>query len=196
MGKVTLSIEELMNFMRGEVPLETVRKQMASALVEMWTNHPEVRAELDAHAEELAREKVERLIKSAFNEQKPAYWNNNRWTFTGWAAGIIEKQINEAMKVAGVESGMPMRRMVEDALQKVRADYTEQWNQTLNEIRPFVATEVRNNVNRIVTEEYRERVAANFDEQHIDELLQEMVTKAIGGMLMSGALTFNGGRQA
>jgi hypothetical protein len=97
------------------------------------------------------------------------------------------------MKTAGLNtgSGQTIRAMAEEVVRNYGDDYRKSWQKATDDLKPLVEVEVRKLIPQYVTEEYRERVAANFDEKRVDGMLQELVTKAIGSMLMSGALSFN-----
>lgn len=193
MGQVKLSIEELIGLVRGELPTEEVKQNLANALLDAWINNPDVSKKIEERAEELAERKIKQLMKSAFNETQPTSYNGNKRTFNGWASAIIENCFNEAMKTAGLATGngQTIRAMAEDVVRNYGDDYRRSWQKTLDDMKPLVDEEVRKLIPQYVTAEYKERVAANFDDKKMPALLEEMVTKAIGGMLMSGALSFN-----
>jgi hypothetical protein len=193
MGKITLSIEELIGFVHGELPTAQIKQNLASAMLDAWLNNPYTANKIEEKATELAERKVKQMINAAVAEEEPSVWNGRKRSFSGWGADIIAHHFNEAMKTAGLSTGngQTIRAMAEEVVRSYGDDYRKSWQKVTDDLKPLVEIEVRKLIPQYVTEEYRERVAVNFDEKRVDGMLQELVTKAIGSMLMSGALSFN-----
>jgi uncharacterized protein YaaW (UPF0174 family) len=193
MGKITLSIEELIGFVHGELPTAQIKQNLASAMLDAWLNNPHIAAKVEEQATKLAERKVQQMIDAAIKVDEANVWNGHKRSFSGWGAEILAEHFNNAMKTAGLNtgSGQTIRAMAEEVVRNYGDDYRKSWQKATDDLKPLVEVEVRKLIPQYVTEEYRERVAANFDEKRVDGMLQELVTKAIGSMLMSGALSFN-----
>jgi tRNA 2-selenouridine synthase SelU len=116
MAKVQLSIEELINLIRGEVDLPELKSQLAKSLLDVW-QRDETRNEIEAKGKELAKKKMERVIEDAFKLEKGSWNRPDR--IVGWAVPIIREELNKATLSLILEAIKPeLETVVSDMVHK------------------------------------------------------------------------------
>ena len=196
MAKIELSVEELVKMMAGEDSLELrkVKKNLSKLLLDAWLADPQFKVEVEERARELAEKEVERHIGRAFSETKTG-WGSPKRSFNGWAAEVVKGLFdNELATLKSVRTegqmmkGATIYHLVQEAARSELEEQSRLYKKTLEDAKPFIDEEVRKLIPKYVTEEYRDRVAANFDEKRVPAMLTDMVQKTIGAMLVNGAL--------
>lgn len=97
MAKVQMTIEELLQLARGDMPVEEIKQQLAKGLLEVW-NHPDTQRLIEAEAERLARLKVERIIRDAYQEEKTGSYGRLP-KYSGWAIPIIREVLKSEFSI-------------------------------------------------------------------------------------------------
>lgn len=195
MAKIEMSVEELVKMMAGgdTAELKNVKQRMQKLLLESWLADPAFKEELEESARELAEKEVTRHIARAFSETHTNFGSPKR-SFNGWAATVVKGLLdNELDKVSSARvdqlmKGATIHSLIRDACDMEMENQRKRFKTTLEDVQPYIDEQVRTLIPKYVTEDYKERVANNFDEKHVPAMLTAMVQKAIGAMLMSGAL--------
>jgi hypothetical protein len=92
MAKVQLSVEELLQLARGEMPVEEIKQQLAKGMLEVW-NSPETQSLIQAEAERLAQVKIERVMESSVRVV-PKTWNRPEY-LEGWAVEVLREEVRK-----------------------------------------------------------------------------------------------------
>lgn len=99
MAKLQLTVEELMQFVKGEMPTQEMKQQLAKGMLEVW-NSKEMQKLIEDEAEHLAKVKVERIIRDALIEKPAGYGRPH--TYTGWALPILRTIMEDHFSIPQV----------------------------------------------------------------------------------------------
>jgi hypothetical protein len=100
MAQVKLSVEELLTLARSEMPIEEIKKQLAKGMLEVW-NSQTSQALIEEEAERLARVKIERIIRDAYQENRNGVYGRLP-NYTGWAIPILKQVLKENFSIAAI----------------------------------------------------------------------------------------------
>jgi hypothetical protein len=92
MAKIQISVEELLQLARGEMPVEEIKQQLAKGMLEVW-NSPETQSLIQAEAERLAQIKIERIIRDSVRIV-PARYNSPEHV-EGWAVNVLKDEVRK-----------------------------------------------------------------------------------------------------
>jgi len=123
MAKVQLSVEELLQLARGEMPVEEIKKQLAQGMLETW-NAPDTQVLIKAEAERLAQITLERIIRDAYKEQTSS-WGRPSNTYTGWAIPVLREVLRTEFSIAHVLEALKpeIDELVQESMGKFMASF-------------------------------------------------------------------------
>lgn len=116
MAKIQLTMEELIQFIRGEMDTPELKNQLAKALLEVW-QRDETRNEIEAKGEELARKKMERVIEGSLQIEKGRWGGQDK--LIGWAVPLIREELAKTTLPMVIEAIRPeLEKVVADLVKK------------------------------------------------------------------------------
>jgi hypothetical protein len=123
MAKVQLSVEELLQLARGEMPVDEIKKDLAQGMLETW-NAPDTQVLIKAEAERLAQITLERIIRDAYKEQTSS-WGRPSNTYTGWAIPVLREVLRTEFSIAHVLEALKpeIDELVQESMGKFMASF-------------------------------------------------------------------------
>jgi hypothetical protein len=197
LAQLKIDIVELVNLIRGEVPTSEVKQNIVNAFVETL-NSREFNQVIDERAQATVNRKMEQymkdvdkkvqgIIESALTVEQAGGWGSPKKKLTGWASEALMQIVRDEFK--GQDFRQIIRKETDAAIMEMQGAYSKM----LVDAKPFIAKQVGELIPSLVTAEYRERVANHFNDNKMEDMLANMLQKAIGSMIMSGALRFGEG---
>lgn len=116
MAKIQLSMEELLQLVRGEMNAPELKEHLAKSLLDVWTRD-ETRALIEARGAELAQKKMERMIDGCFQYEKGWYGRADK--LSGWAVPLIREEIAKATLPLLIDAIKPeLEKVVSELVKK------------------------------------------------------------------------------
>lgn len=92
MAKVTMSVEELLQLARGDMPVEEIKQQLAKGMFEIWKT-PATQEMIEVETDRLTRIRVERIIRDSV-KVVPKTWNKGEH-LEGWAVEVLKEEVRK-----------------------------------------------------------------------------------------------------
>lgn len=192
--KLEGSIKEIIEFIESKHPetASELKTKMMGALFSL-VDSSEMKTMIEQIAVETATKRVQGVVDNALSTmlvlKKRSQWDSTPASIEGWLALELQEKLGNIL-----QDSDNFRVAVSNAVSNLATVQLDALRTRGDKLLELVDTKVDNAAHRAVrssiAQEYKERVADEFKDMHLEDTIMKLIQKVFGQMLVSGQLQY------